>query len=480
MTAPEAAGPVGLPAAGAADTPAGRAGALRRNAIGVPGMIFMVVAATAPLTALSSNISLSLGFGTGASTVLLLVLVGLVLAVFAAGYVVLSRYVTSAGAYQAFVEFGLGRRAGAATAFVATLAYTIAAAGMVAATGYFAALTWSALTGADVPWWAFAAVALVVTYALGVRGVEIAQHVTTGISVLQFAIIGALAVAVLVGNPDGWSVPVLSPTAAFGPGLAMTLVFCLLCFGGFEATAAYGEEARAPRRSIAVATYAALGILVVVFALGTWTLAAAFDDVRAVAAEDPGALVVTAADRYLGGWSGPVLSGLVTISFLAAAVAFHNLASRYLFALGRSGLLPRSLAAVHHRHDTPFVGCRTQAVVAMLLLVPFAVVGADPIVNLFPALSGITSLALVAMMIGCCVSLIVAALRGRVGETRWATVVAPGAAGAVLAAVLVLIVGHYAEVTGSDALVVALMPLSLVVVAAYGVVAATLRRKDES
>lgn len=479
MTAPEAAGPAVPAVPGDASAPVA-AGSLRRNAIGVPGMIFMVVAATAPLTALSSNISLSLGFGTGPSTVLLLVLVGLVLAVFAAGYVVLSRYVTSAGAYQAFVEFGLGRRAGAATAFVATLAYTVAAAGMVAATGYFAALTWTALTGAEVPWWAFAAVALVLTYGLGVRGVEIAQHVTTGISVLQFAIIAALAVAVLVRNPDGWAVPILSPTAAFGPGLAMTLVFCLLCFGGFEATAAYGEEARAPRRSIAVATYAALGILVVVFAFGTWTLAAAFDDVRAVAAEDPGALVVTAADRYLGTWSGPVLSGLVTVSFLAAAVAFHNLASRYLFALGRSGLLPRALATVHHRHDTPYVGCRTQAVVAVLLLVPFAIAGADPIVNLFPALSGITSLALVAMMAGCCASLVVAALRRRVTESRWVTLVAPAAAGTVLVAVLVLIVGHYTEVTGSDALVVALMPLTLLVVAAYGVGAATLRGKDES
>lgn len=444
---------------------------LRAGAIGAAGMTFMVVAATAPLTAMSSNIALSLGFGVGAATTAVILIVGALLAVFAVGYLVLSRHVTNAAAYQAFVQFGLGRTAGAATAFVAALAYVIATTGMIAATGYFGALTISALTGLAVPWWALSAIALVLVYGLGVRGLEIGGRVTTAVSLLQFVVIVALAVAVLVRRPHGWSTEVFSPVAAAGPGIALTVVFVLLCFGGFEAAAAYGEEARAARRSIAIATAGSLALLVAVFALGTWTLSAAVDDVRALAVADPGGLVVTVAARYLGPWSGPCLAGLVTISFLAAGVAFGNLATRYLFALGRAGLLPTRLAVVHPRWSSPLAGCRVLAVAAIVVLVPFAALGLDPIVALFPALSGITALALVLMLTGCCASTVVAALRGKLSESRWATIVAPTAAGLTLLGALVLVVVQYDQVTGSDAIVVRLMPLSLLIAALWGALA---------
>lgn len=449
------------------------AGQLRKGAVGAPGMVFMVVAATAPLTAMSSNISLSLGMGVGPAVVLVMILTGVLLAVFSAGYLVLARHVTCAGAYQAFVAFGLGRGAGGSVAFVATLAYTLAAGGMVAAAGYFTGLAVSSVTGVDLPWWLFSVGALAVTVALGLRGVEIAQRVTTTVSVLQFGIIGLLALAVLVERPGAWAnSAMLSPAAGFGPGLALTLVFCLLSFGGFEATAAYGEETHAPSRSITLATYAALGLLLGVFVLGTWTLVAAFDDVAAAAAADPGSLVVQAADRYLGPWSGPLLGVLIAISFLAAAVAFHNLAIRYLFALGRDGLLPRALARTHGRYQTPYVGCVVVGVVAVVLLVPFALAGADPLVNLFPAVSGITSISLVAMMAGCCVSLLAARARGIVTGSPWSTVVAPVLAGLGLLAALFLIVVNYEEVTGSDSPVIASMPVVVVLAAVAGAAAA--------
>lgn len=443
-------------------------------------MIFMVVAATAPLTAMSSNISLSLGVGTGPAVVLVMILTSLLLAVFAVGYLVLSRYVTSAGAYQAFVTFGLGRGAGGSVAFVATLAYSLAAGGMVAATGYFGGLAVSSLTGVELPWWLYSVGALLITVALGIRGVEIAQRVTTAVSLLQFGIIALLAVAVLLQRPEGWANPeTLSPAVGFGPGLALTLVFCLLSFAGFEATAAYGEETDAPRRSITTATYGALGLLLAVFVLGTWTLVAAFEDVRAVAADDPGAMVLLAADRYLGPWSGPLLSVLIAVSFLAAAVAFYNLAIRYLFALGRDGMLPRVLARTHRRYQTPYVGCVVVAVVGVVMLVPFALVGADPIINLFPAVSGITSISLVGMMTGCCLSVLVGRARGTVTGSWWSTALAPGLAACGLLAALAVIVTHYSEVTGSGSPVIGAMPAVVLVAGVAGALAARRNRNGE-
>lgn len=430
----------------------------------------MVIAAAAPLTAMASNISLSLAFGVGRGTVGLLVAVAALLTLFAAAYVALSRHIVNAGAYYAFIGFGLGGVTGAGAACVATVAYNLAAGGMMAATGYFADITASAYLDIDLPWYAYAVVALIVTAYLGRRGVEITQWLTTGVSLLQFAVLIVLGFAILAQRPEGWTLDVFTPGPMLEGNVAMTLVFCVLSFVGFEATAIYGEEAKAARRSIRVATYASIALLVGVFVFSTWSIVAAVSDIQAQAAADPGSLVFRVADSYLGSWSGGLLSAMVTVSFLAAGVAFHNMAARYHFSLGRAGLLPSRLASTHPVFGTPHVSSGVQTAISVAMLVPFVASGADPILNLFPAVAGITSLSVTGLMIGCCLSILVAGARGRLPESRWAILAAPAVAAAGLFAIMAIIVRNYDQVTGSDSFVIASMPLIPLAAAIYGAV----------
>jgi hypothetical protein len=131
-----------------------------------------------------------------------------------------------------------------------------------------------------------------------------------------------------------------------------------------------------------------------------------------------------------------------------------------------------ALARVSQRRGTPHVGVHVQVVLSVLVLAPFVLTGADVLGNLFPAIAGIFSLSLVAMMIGCCGSVVVAAVRGKVTESRWQTIVAPAIAGAGLLLVMVIIASSYSLVTGSDALVIALTPAIPVLAALYGALAA--------
>lgn len=444
---------------------------LRRGTIGAFGLTFMVVAAAAPVTAMASNISLSLAFGVGKGTVGLLLVVAVLLTIFASAYVALSRHIVNAGAYYAFIGHGLGGAAGSGAAFVATLAYNLAAGGMMAATGYFADLTVINYFGVDLPWWLYSIVALAVTGFLGRRAVDVTQWFTTGISLLQFVMLIVLGVAIAVQRPSGWSLDVVSPAAMFKGNVALTLVFCVLSFVGFEATAIYGEEAKAARRSIRIATYSAIALLVGVFVFSTWSIAAAYGDVKAEAATDPGSLVFRTADLYLGSWSGGALSAMVTISFLASGVAFHNMAARYHFSLARAGMLPAGMARVHLVHGTPHWSSGAQCVFSVAMLLPFVLLGADPILNLFPAISGITSISLTALMLGCCISILVAARRGLLPESRWATIFAPAIAAVGLATILAIILANYQQVTGSTELVISLMPLLPLAALVYGVIA---------
>lgn len=443
-------------------------GKLKKNTVGAFGLTFLVVAAAAPLTAMASNLSISLAFGVGAGTVGLLILVGLLLGIFAAAFVTLAKHVRNAGAYYAMVGFGLGRSAGGAAAMVATVAYNMAAAGMAGATGYFGSVTIDSIFGISVPWYLLSLLVLGIVLVLGRRGVEVTQHFTTGISLVQFAMIVLLGLVVAVARPEGWSLDVVSPRLMFDGNVALTLVFCVLSFVGFEATAIYGEEAKSSRRSIKISTFASVIILVAVFTFSTWSITAAFPDVQAEASADPGTLIFRAADLYLGSWSGVALSVLVTVSFFAACVAFHNMAARYHFSLARDGILPRRLARVHPVWHSPSGGSTAQIGISVVVLAPFVIFSADPILNLFPIVSGITSLSLISLMVACSASVIASKLRGRLDESGWLTLAAPLFAGICLSGIAVVIVAFYTDVTGSTALPVLLSPLIPAIAAVYG------------
>lgn len=460
------------------ETPSDRG--LRRGSIGVPGMVFMVVAATAPLTAMASNLSLSLGFGAGEGTLGWIVLIGLLLLVFTSGYVALARTVVSAGAYHAYISHGLGAAAGSAAAFVAGIAYNLACAGMIVAAGFFTDLTLATYGGIDLHWSVYSAVVLVLVWLSGWSGVGIASRLTTVVSLAQFVLLGVLTVAVLVQRPGGFTVDGFTPSATFSGGFALTAVFVLLSFAGYEAAAAYGEECNAPGRKIKQATYLALGLLVLVFLISTWTLVAAYEDVAATAGADPGGVLNGVADRYLGSVAGAVISGIVAFSFIAAAVSFHNLATRYGYALGRAGLLPRALGRIHPVRSTPYVAVGLQLLIDVAIIVPFAVGGTDPLSTLFPAISGVTSLAIIGLMAACSLSAVVAALRGDLSGSVLATRICPAVAGAGLVAVGVLIVANYQQVTGSESPAVAAMPLVLVAGIVAGAIAVRRRSADLS
>lgn len=439
-------------------------GPLRTGVIGVPGMVFMVVAAAAPLTAMASNLSLSLGIGSGVGTLGWIVVVGALLAVFTSGYVALGQRVVSAGAYHAYVTYGLGRAPGAAVAYVALIAYNLACLAMVTAFGYFFGAAVSTHLGIDLPWVVYAAVALVVVGVLGHVGADVSTRITATISVLQLVLLLALVVAALLDRPSGFRPDGFARSRMAEGNISLTLVFVLLSFACYEAAASYGEECHAPAQKIKRATYIALAVLVGVFLLATWALVAAYPDVEAAAAADPGRLLDVAAARLLGSQVGAVIAVSVAVSFFAAAVSFHNLAVRYFFALGRARMLPAVWSRTGSR-GTPTAAVVTQVAFCAVVLLVAAVAGAEPLSTVFPAVSGITSLGFIVLTCATSLSAVVASFRGLLPGSLVHTRLAPAVSGIGLAAVGVLIVLNYSTVTGSDATAVALAPAVFPVVA---------------
>ena len=90
--------------------------ALARDQLGVPAVLFFVLAGVAPLTVAAGVIPTAYATTglTGIPAAFLLVAV--VLAVWATGYVAMTRHITNAGAFYAFIARGPGRPAGIAAA----------------------------------------------------------------------------------------------------------------------------------------------------------------------------------------------------------------------------------------------------------------------------------------------------------------------------------------------------------------------------
>ena len=95
---------------------------LKRGTLGLLGIIFFVVAASAPLAGMTGAFPVAaVILGPGAAG--MYVFVGIILLFFSVGYATMSHYVTNTGAFFAFVGRGLGINLGVGSAMVSLLAY---------------------------------------------------------------------------------------------------------------------------------------------------------------------------------------------------------------------------------------------------------------------------------------------------------------------------------------------------------------------
>ena len=96
---------------------------LGHGGIGVTGLVFFVVAAASPLAVMAGVAPLAIARG-GIGTPGAYALTAVVLAVFAVGYTAMSRHITNAGAFYAYVTHGLGRELGLGAALHVDLLLT--------------------------------------------------------------------------------------------------------------------------------------------------------------------------------------------------------------------------------------------------------------------------------------------------------------------------------------------------------------------
>ena len=441
---------------------------LHKGTIGVLGIVFFVVAAAAPLAGMTGAAPVAIVLGSGSGTPGAYLLVGLVLLLFSVGYAAMTHRVTNAGAFFAYVGRGLGTNAGVGSALVSMVAYLTVQWAIYGFFGAVMAGQMAAQFGIELAWYSWALIALVIATLLSLLSVDVGAKVLGVLMIAEMLSLIVTSLAVLVdGGPEGWNLAAsFSPGNIFAGGLVGTagiaFAFAFASFIGFEATAIYGEESKDPKRTVPRATYLAVGAITAVFVLVTFAMITAmgaseavnktveWSSVDGVPLANPANVLITVASTYVGPWLGTLMGWLILSSLFAATVAFQNSASRYLYAMGRGGVLPKAMAKVNGR-GAPQNAAIVTSVLAVLVILYFQINALDPILNLFYWMSATAVIAIVLVEVLVSIAVIVFFAKNKLDEGVFTRVIAPVLAALGLAFGEYLLMSRFALLAGTTA-----------------------------
>lgn len=437
---------------------------LRKGRLGVAGIVFFVVAASAPLVGMTGAVPVAMLAGNLTGTPGTYLAVGLALLLFSVGYAAMSNKVTNAGAFFAYVGKAFGPKAGVASAFASIVGYITI---QLAIYGFFGGIMAGQMAslGIDVPWWAWTLIAWALVTGLSLMSVDVGAKVLGVLMIAEVLSLLTVAGAILVnGGPDHG----VNLAASFSPdnilmggiagGAGIAIAFAFASFIGFEATAIYGEESKDPKRTVPKATYWAIGIITGLFAIVSLAMVTGmgvstlpdkiieFSSIEGVPLANPAGVLFALSDQYVGTWLTQIMSWLVVSSLFAGLLAFQNATSRYFFAMGRAGVLGKSFGKTN-ASGAPQSGVILTSVIAVLVVALFAAQGLDPILHLFFWMSAITSIAI--FFVEILVSLAVIKFFSKGGESKWKGTIAPALSALVLSFGLYLLMSRFNLLAGT-------------------------------
>jgi len=212
-------------------------------------------------------------------------------------------------------------------------------------------------------------VALIAALAVvNIRGVGLAaklQNVFTGI---MLAGIGAfLTLAFIIGRGN-WAHlrTVTERTSIHGLGsqFAVSLIFVMFAYSGWNAAAYVADEMRSPERILPRALVVGTGLVTVCYlALNVaYIYALPLGSLKGVLP-----VGATAAAALFGGRVGTFFTAMLTLVLLSAVSGMSLVGPRVYYAMARDGCFPGGAAQIHPRWGTPVRAIAYQAILSSLL-----------------------------------------------------------------------------------------------------------------
>lgn len=213
--------------------------------------------------------------------------------------------------------------------------------------------------------------------ALLVRGTKFSSRVNQVVVAIKIAVVLlVIVVGFIKVTPSNWTpfIPESEPVADGGGGFMQTpLITSLLgiepavygvggviagaaivffAFIGFDVVATTAEEARNPQKDVPIGILGSLAIVTILYAAVSLVVTGLqpYTDID----PDDAAPLATAFKAVGIDWMGDLISVGACIGLIVVAMILMLGQTRVAFAMGRDGLLPRSLSKVHPTYGTPY------------------------------------------------------------------------------------------------------------------------------
>jgi amino acid transporter len=325
---------------------ASQSSGLRSGALSVVGAVAMAMAFMGPATSAAFNTQpAAAGIGYALPFGLVLALVACLLVANTVG--AFARKLPTAGFVYTFNTRGLGRDGGFMSGWLLLLAYGMVGPMLFAAIGSFGSDFLATQFHVHIAWEFITIFFVAVVWAINAAGVSRSAKSALIFLVLEVGVMVGLATTILAkGGAQGLSFGPFDPVHSLKgvSGLGTGMLWGILMFVGFESAGTLGEEARNPRRSVPIALFTAVIVIGVFYVLVGYAAAIGFGSSHVGALVADGNPFLTLASRYWGvTW---ILALTVLSSQFANALSGSNAFVRVLFAMGREGILPRSLGRV--------------------------------------------------------------------------------------------------------------------------------------
>lgn len=270
---------------------------------------------------------------------------------------VASRF-SATGGPMLYAEAAFGRTAGFAVGWLSWLTRMVAWAALV--NGLFTAGV-TLLPAVEPYRTTFLAVTITALTGVNVVGVALGSRITNVFTVAKMLpILVLIAAGVFRIRTD-----LFTPFAPHGYGeLGAATLVILFAFVGFEVLSIPAGEMRDPTGSLPRALILVMAIVTVTYLL-LWAVCAGTLPELAGA----GSPVADAAVVVLGPVGGTMIAAGIFVSVLGVNSASALVAPRSLYALARGGMLPRFLAQVHPRTQTPVPAIIVTSGLTLLLAV---------------------------------------------------------------------------------------------------------------
>lgn len=355
---------------------------LHSNALGLPAILFLCVAAIAPAASMLFNVPV-MASQAGAATPLVFVLSSVGILLLGVPVVYFARHLSSAGGFYTWVRHGLGSGAAFQVGWLMLGAYALFEAALQATVGGSLDITLAGL-GFHLPggWVTYAVFLTLIVGLLSYFDIKASVWVMAPFALAEVLALLLLNTAITLKGgaaghdfmhtftPAGATLKGVAPGGTLGIGIAMVL--SILAFVGFETGAVYGEEARHPRRTIPMAIFSLLIFLSVLYIWTSYSATIGLGWQHAVDVlgnvNNAPQQYVTLSRAYVGGWLGIALLAFVVTSNFASAFAMHQAMGRYFYSMGREGILPRIFGKTHSRWKSPYLATFAQSGFTLLVI----------------------------------------------------------------------------------------------------------------